>query len=581
MLPYNTGINSKIANKLIFKFKYRKQTNEIIFIYQSSSFAPGFVQQCRFTNQFVSNNGLKIYISGYGPTESYAIESFEIKSVSGPTALPTPMPIIVQTTFKPTQNPTDNTISPTNNPTLSPSNKPSAKPSYNPIQFPTNNPTDNTISPSKPPSNFPTISPSKNPTTSFPTSNPSIRPTPFPTIRPTPLGKQWGAYNQLCNIPSNSQYQCEYSTDMLKDTLGAINCMTPYDCCMCNTIECGLNGEPCTEIVILGDYGIFGVQEIFLIGTKSDLVNPISIDCGGIGSCQNTIISAVNAGIIQCDGENACQNAHITIIDPINEFLLNCGGISSCEGLNIDIIIPNTRGNMCNRRMQDIFYITKIACNDNRACKNMQITIENSGCDKVIIRDLECIQPNSCNNANFNLIGDIAIENCQCGASCDTTSGLDQCFMSNLNLYNFACNNERECFQKQKIIENPRNGFEFICAAMRSCSYGEFIIKLNDNPPKLEIVEYLGIKISGDYAAQHATFIIENTQTNGKSLDINGIECNGYRACEWTTFITGVGVNINSVSCTYDACDNCYIKESINSVGVPCDPAFVSSLLQI
>eukprot|EP01084_Bolivina_argentea_P144184 253053_1 len=193
MLPFNTGINSKQPNKLTFIIKYSIQTNEIIFSYQSSSFAPGFRQKCRFASDFISTKGLKMYIAGDTQNESYQISSFEIKSIVGQTTSPTQNPsetptteTPTSTTNKPTNNPiiqtptiepspfptilTNNPTIPTpapsssNNPTLLPTNNPSTLPTYNPTKYPTYNPT---ISPI----NNPTLSPTNNPST-LPTYNP-------------------------------------------------------------------------------------------------------------------------------------------------------------------------------------------------------------------------------------------------------------------------------------------------------------------------------------------------------------------------------------------------------------------------
>ncbi len=130
-----------------------------------------------------------------------------------------------------------------------------------------------------------------------------------------------------------------------------------------------------------------------------------------------------------------CNNTNIT-----NRFLYNIIyifiGVESCAGLQIEIIFSGPPGGYyCNpNRAQEIFEFSKIACNNNNACDGLEIIIKNEGCDGVIIQDLECIQPNACNNAIFNLIGDVRIDNCLCGVSCNTAIGLNQCW-NNLDNY--------------------------------------------------------------------------------------------------------------------------------------------------
>ncbi len=55
---------------------------------------------------------------------------------------------------------------------------------------------------------------------------------------------------------------------------------------------------------------------------------------------------------------------------------------------------------------------------------------------------------------------------------------------------NYLCSNPYECAQQREIIENPRNGFEFICSATEACRDGNFIIQLNNKPNKLDVIDY-------------------------------------------------------------------------------------------
>ncbi len=115
-------------------------------------------------------------------------------------------------------------------------------------------------------------------------------------------------------------------------------------------------------------------------------------------------------------------------------------------------------------------------------------------------------------------------------------------FMDNINLYNYLCGEPYQCAQQKLTIENLRNGFELICSSTESCRDSNFIIELNRSPYRLEGVEYLGGILISDYSAQGATFVIHNRQG---FMTMNKIECNGYRACEFATFITGTDTKVN------------------------------------
>eukprot|EP01083_Nonionella_stella_P259372 885653_1 len=194
-------------------------------------------------------------------------------------------------------------------------------------------------------------------------------------------------------------------------------CDTPFDCCMCNSIECGSLNNPCQELRVHGNQGVYGVQSIKAIGDPFS-GNGVSIDCQGIQSCKNTNIHGMHVNVVDCEGHEACANSTMTIEYPKNGFLLECAGESACEGLKIDILLP-TWDKPC-PNTQNRFLFNKIMCNSNNACEGLEITVRNEGCNNVIIQNLDCTHSNSCNNGIFNLIGDVRIDNCLCGVSCNT-----------------------------------------------------------------------------------------------------------------------------------------------------------------
>eukprot|EP01084_Bolivina_argentea_P082843 149997_1 len=81
MQPFNEGYNFEIPNKLTFRFEYTADSDEILLVYESSTFDPGFVQKCRLAHQFVSSNYMKMYVSGHSVHDKlhaeFAVSSFE------------------------------------------------------------------------------------------------------------------------------------------------------------------------------------------------------------------------------------------------------------------------------------------------------------------------------------------------------------------------------------------------------------------------------------------------------------------------------------------------------------------------
>eukprot|EP01084_Bolivina_argentea_P040768 75259_1 len=172
MLPQNIELPVKTSSPLIFKIKNDIILNELIFSFHSDAFPPNFIQKCRFSQDFISRNGLKIYIAGDKFPDEFSVYSFNITSITlRPTYTPTPSPTLL---------PTVPTNKPTKYPTLFPTiftQSPTKKPTDFPTDFPTQEPTDF-------PTDIPTIKPTGFPT-DIPTINPSVAPTINPSINPT------------------------------------------------------------------------------------------------------------------------------------------------------------------------------------------------------------------------------------------------------------------------------------------------------------------------------------------------------------------------------------------------------------
>merc|ERR1711933_364403 len=150
MLPQNT-----ISNEFPITFKLQNSpSTNTFFVSLSSTKSTTIQQQCGFV-PFVAEKGLKIYIGGNDPGQSFEISSVDIVSYIG------------------TDSPTPNPTSSTNPPTMTPSMAPSFSPTKAPTPSPTSDPT---IAPTMSPSMAPSLAPS-----SSPSNTPSAPPTNIPS----------------------------------------------------------------------------------------------------------------------------------------------------------------------------------------------------------------------------------------------------------------------------------------------------------------------------------------------------------------------------------------------------------------
>jgi len=281
------------------------------------------------------------------------------------------------------------------------------------------------------------------------------------------------------------------------------------------------------------------------------------------------VISGSYIESIDCDGPKSCDGAVIVVNEPKEHFLLNCAGIDACNGMQIEVHLagPPPGFRCADTLNKDILPFSKIVCSDTMSCQGIQITVHNGGCNKVIIEEFICSQPNACNGLNLSLLGDVDIASCECGPSCNNAVGISQCFQ---NLEKYLCSDSITCMGQTKTITNPANAFKFECIATGACKASNFKIEFNENLP--EPITFLdAFKFSGISSANGATFIIDNQQT--VQLTVGVIECSGTASCLATTFITGPNVVISEINCANNACNGCKIKQSQYDQGIPCDPS--------
>jgi len=413
----------------------------------------------------------------------------------------------------------------------------------------------------------PTLTPTGSPTlkpTDFPTKSPSFRPTNNPTTaqptkRPTPAGYEWGAFGQLC-LANPGTYKCQTNMDKAVDVGGKLTCLKPQDCCLCSSIECGLGNIPCNTVEI-GNWAAFAVRDVQIYGNEYIAAPGTVIECQGIESCRESVITSSNVLAIHCGGGRSCNNAVISVSNPKPNFSLKCSGIEACNGLKIELNLPvNPEG--CANSVTLPF--SKISCEKSRSCEGLEITINNEGCNKVTIESIDCIEPTSCDQAQFQLIGDIDITQCRVPLN---VGGLSRCFQ---NMDSFKCSEPEKCMNLNQVITNPANGFVVECSDTRSCQNSNIRIELNQD------VAYLkGFIFSGIQSAENAIFTIDNQQNN--ALRVESIKCSAYESCVGVTFITGNNVQIDKIECAGNACLGCTVKQTVSDpVGVPCELSNIS-----
>jgi hypothetical protein len=221
--------------------------------------------------------------------------------------------------------------------------------------------------------------------------------------------------------------------------------------------------------------------------------------------------------------------------------------------------------------IKDILDIRGVSCDNDISCEGMEITINNAGCDKLILDSIECNAFESCNAAIFNFIGDIDILQCECGPSCTNAQGLGKCFT---NLAQLECPTVEACKDINKRIINPMNSFELKCGDTRSCQNSHFTFELNRQGANA--VNYLkGFFLSGESSASGATFQIDNKQGTAVTMEL--IECSGLNSCTDATFILPESITVTKVLCSLGACENCLIRTSLLDAGRPCDPTGMST----
>jgi len=266
----------------------------------------------------------------------------------------------------------------------------------------------------------------------------------------------------------------------------------------------------------------------------------------------------------------ALKNATISITNTGisgNTFTLDCVGMGSCEALKLEILIPSAPNGRCVSR--ETIPFGQIQCSGQEACKDLELTIRNEGCNRIEFQTLSCLQSDSCLNAKFNLVGDIGINFCDLTGSAATATGLGACFE---NLQSLICPDPTSCRGTIRTLLNPVQGFGVQCEGMGACYHAQFTLEFNENIA--EQVTFLdGFKFLGAGSGADTTIILKNDQREHPILTVGKIECLSPESCDGLTIITGYYVSIHQVICTQNACNDCKVKVHADDVQfVPCDP---------
>eukprot|EP01084_Bolivina_argentea_P177072 306289_1 len=393
-----------------------------------------------------------------------------------------------------------------------------------------------------------------------------------PPVVVTQPAKTLGAYGQECKNPAVDTV-CQNTQAIAASMNGNTKCEKDYDCCLCNSVQCGNFIQGCS-MFSAGDHGVIGVKEINIQGKPSGAY----INCIGVEGCMAAEMVATNIKDIDASGLNAMKNAKITVTDPLPQFALNCIGRNGCDGAQIEVIIPGPpMGYACNPNAKEIVRFSKLSCVDFESCKNMDLTIRNNGCNTIEINMLECLENDSCLGTNFNLIGDVQFNNCNLrGAATASTTGIENCFE---NLERLICPDPTSCRNAVRTLVNPINGFSLSCDHVGSCQNARFTIDINSDSLLHEPVKYFDtLKFSAEAAGAGATIIVNNKQ--GIILNIQRIECSVQNACAGTTFIIGHDVSVGEIICNPGTCGGCQIKINEASPGIPCDPNEVATFME-
>lgn len=461
---------------------------------------------------------------------------------------------------------------------------------------------------------------------------------PLPVTKIPPPGQLFGAFGQLCPAPApTAPTKCSQATDKATDAgTGMLLCEAPYDCCLCESIECGTVDVPCQELSI-GTAGAFGVKSINVVGTPTN--GGAGIECGGADACKHAKMTGSAVSAVDCGSPDSCKDAIITLTDPAPYFALECSAAGSCEGAFVGVNFPApAAGTACPAGKKEVINLGGIQCSTAGSCTDLTFGVANSGCAKVVIDVIECLAPGACTNAVFNFIGDVDVRRCELGTTGQTgVLGLEKCFttttlapattappltttpplpplppqttaaavpdvpattaapgtgpqsttaapgttnnmvwMVNANLENLNCQDARSCQGGKATVTDPSNYLVFQCAGIESCEGADLTFSLTPSAAS-PVTNIDGLILRGDRSGKDMTIRIDNqqgTDTTGQSIitSLDRILCEGRQSCVNMHFLVGYNVAVGQIVCARGACTGCTVQIDASSPKYPCDP---------
>eukprot|EP01083_Nonionella_stella_P032772 89671_1 len=366
--------------------------------------------------------------------------------------------------------------------------------------------------------------------------------------------QQYGAFGQICPAAVTGQVRCEIATDIASPATadkGLLDCGRANDCCLCGKIECGNAIDPCHTVAI-GTNSAFGVRAINILGDKA--FGGANVECMGTTSCAYTYIIGSGIGELACAAEYACYQAVMKITDPGPGFGIECLGKGACSGLQVELYIPPPANNaVCDPAAAKDVFLGGIECMGVDACLNLVFTINNKGCDNIILEAVHC-PAGACTGARFGFIGEVNIDFCELPASGPQPSGLQKCFT---NLRELACAG-KEC-QNQIRALSVVNNFELVCEGAQACLNAKYTLAIVDLATPVTNIRVMCLAAN---ACQNAAFMVDNYSAQTVTVSV---ECIGNGACGGSMFVGSPGT-VFEVACNNPAhCRGCMYN------GVACD----------
>ena len=412
---------------------------------------------------------------------------------------------------------------------------------------------------------------------------------PSPTMSPThpPPGEQIGAYGQTCKIHSG-RMQCgdpgqsnQISLPPFQRHIDCSVCILyitaithskttsiqrPFDCCLCETIQCGTPWTPICNRFIIGESGIYGNKAIDIYGEPKQ---GATIECNGVNACKDTMINAQIVSEVICNAHYSCQNMKMTLMYPYPGFTLNCGVTGACQGAEIILSLPSD-GSVCDPNLRQEYHLGPIECIGIGACNDMKFTIVNDGCYNIVIDSLECRQ-NSCTGTEFEFLGniqykaglfDIDITKCLLAATGPQPIGVDRCYW---NMKGIECRGKRSCFNQLETVINPADGFEILCEGEEACADSSFHFDISEETMlRMSPVQAMKARCVGYRACKNADILITKDVTNTVDVSVE-VVCIERGSCVGATFFGVEGVTFSKIECSErDFCFGCTVN------GRPC-----------